>query len=551
MKYTISTLCTLAMLFGAGCKTESAGPCDGITCSGHGSCVEAAGEAACECELGYEPEGLHCIDPSSTTQTTDQIVQYGIAWTFDDQVPYGRYANGDYWVQGPVTIVRIAPDAAGDRHGWEVNPADIDAQGFDARIASYEASRIPTLPYVAQPGESVVKSISLSPLDDEECRPCLLTAAVLTVVAVPPPDQGATVFRPPYFGAAKPNYSTNELNTDLLPTLDATGDPPGLDDIVSGFRRVQLDHKVNWTGRPMHPQDNLPDYGSSIASRNAEGALRLMLSETADDKWDALIHYVQYGIDLYHMVQGGVYWPPGGGHGEGRRLPLTFASVLLDDADMQAAVSDSASSIFGEGGGMHYFAPADTVLFGQTWNDEDHYWTNLVFDTGSRTIPDPYGYIDGGHVPGGSYQFCCTSLPWKSTATALYLMPELIPVWNYQPFFDYVNRWVSFGAWSQPDPCAPPDGGTCQGGDNAGAPCTTASAPTVCTGDEASCDTTVSYDTNYGVTYGPDGNGGCIPDTDPSDGIGRFPLLHGTSTDDGHYGSAFANAMWSAYYAAP
>jgi len=49
------------------------------------------------------------------------------------------------------------------------------------------------------------------------------------------------------------------------------------------------------------------------------------------------------------------------------------------------------------------------------------------------------------------------------------------------------------------------------------------------------------------VTYGPDGNGGCILDQDPSDGTGRFPLLHGTAADEGHHGSAFANEMWSAH----
>jgi hypothetical protein len=57
----------------------------------------------------------------------------------------------------------------------------------------------------------------------------------------------------------------------------------------------------------------------------------------------------------------------------------------------------------------------------------------------------------------------------------------------------------------------------------------------------------VYYDTNYGVTYGPDGSGGCILDTDPSDGTGRFPPLHGASTDEGHYGSRFAEEMWDTY----
>jgi len=52
----------------------------------------------------------------------------------------------------------------------------------------------------------------------------------------------------------------------------------------------------------------------------------------------------------------------------------------------------------------------------------------------------------------------------------------------------------------------------------------------------------------YGVTYGPDSKGGCIQDTDGSDGIGRFPQLHGTSKDSGHYQSDFTNKVWEAYW---
>ncbi len=549
MRGTTITMALVCALTTMACEdTSGGGPCDGITCGGHGQCVESNGEALCECDAGYEPDGLLCIDPSATTPTTDQIVQYSIAWTFDQQVPFGRFANGDFWVLGPVTLVRIAPDAAGGHHGWEVNPDDTSAQPYDERIADYAATLMPDLPYTAQPGQSIVKSISLAPLGDGDCRPCLQTAAVLTVLDAPPPDGGATVFRPPYFGPDKPLYSVNTMDTDLLPTLDATGDPPTLSDLTERFGRVQMDHKVNWTGRSMHPVDNLPDYGSSIASRNAEGALGLMLNDAPADKWTPLVHYVQYGIDLYHMVLGGVTWPPNGGHSEGRRLPLTFAATVLGDPDMQAAVSNGATDLFGETGGVYWSEDASTVLFGQTPNTEDNYWTNLVFDTGSRTIPDPYGHIDGGHRPGGSYQFCCTALPWKSTVTALHLMPSLVPVWNHTLSLDYVQRWVTLGAWTQPDPCAPPRG-ECAGGDNAGTACTTANEPQVCTGDEGFCDTTVSWDSDYGVTYGPDGNGGCILDTDPGDGTGRFPLLHGASTDDGHYGSGFANTLWSVYVA--
>jgi hypothetical protein len=114
---------------------------------------------------------------------------------------------------------------------------------------------------------------------------------------------------------------------------------------------------------------------------------------------------------------------------------------------------------------------------------------------------------------------------WKGTALALLLMPELRCLWDNDHFLDYVDRWVTQGAITQPDPCAPTDGNLA----------------------------------NYGVTYGPDGNGGCIPDTEPtctaqelSDGatapcIGRWPALHGSNTDGGYYTSDFHATMWTAY----
>ena len=41
--------------------------------------------------------------------------------------------------------------------------------------------------------------------------------------------------------------------------------------------------------------------------------------------------------------------------------------------------------------------------------------------------------------------------------------------------------------------------------------------------------------------------GECIHDADPTDGTGRYPDLHATEPDGGGYGSAFLDAMWSAY----
>lgn len=530
----------------AGCGSEPISPCAGITCSGFGTCVVEANQAACRCNDGYRADGLLCAATSGTV-TTNQIVQYGIAWTFDRQVEYGRYANGDFWVLGPMTVTRIDPGFDGAHHGWEVNPTDTTLQGFDARIADFDRTRVPSLPYAASSGQSLVKGSSKAPLN-AECRPCLQTAAVLTVVGEVPPDRGATVFRPPYFGAEKPSVSTAGLRPELLPSLSPPAEPPTLAEAADGIRRVQLDQKQGWTGRPLHPEDNMPDYGSGIADRTAEIALRLMLDDPPADKLELLVLYVQAGLDWYRMALGGLEWGAGGTHGMGRKLVIAFAGVLLGDAEMQSFVREAGPTLFAEDGSIYEATNAGRVLYGDGDGAEEPYWRNLVFDTGSRTRLDPYGWIDGGHIPGDSYQFCCLSMPWKATTTALRLMPALRTVWNHEQLFQYVDRWVTQGAWTQPDPCAPPDG-RCSGGSRAGTPCTTASAPTACTGTDAYCDTTVNWNAHYGVTYGPDGHGGCIPDNDPSDGIGRFPLLHGSNADSGYWGSSFAEAMWDTHVA--
>ena len=107
-----------------------------------------------------------------------------------------------------------------------------------------------------------------------------------------------------------------------------------------------------------------------------------------------------------------------------------------------------------------------------------------------------------------------------------------------------MQRWASLGAWAQPDPCAPPSGKCSVGG----AHCTGNCTGSPC-GDGGTC--VLSRD-GYGKEYGPDGKGGCILDTDPSDGIGRFPYRHGMEANRGSYNEKkWVDAMWAKYAPAP
>jgi hypothetical protein len=71
---------SLVVLMAAACDgntdtdtdTDTEGPCDGVTCSGNGDCVEVGDEAECDCDDGYRPDGLDCIvDPCYEIDCSD------------------------------------------------------------------------------------------------------------------------------------------------------------------------------------------------------------------------------------------------------------------------------------------------------------------------------------------------------------------------------------------------------------------------------------------------------------------------------------------------
>jgi hypothetical protein len=446
-----------------------------------------------------------------------------------------------------VTITRITPDGVPSRNGWQPNPTTL--QAFDDRLtASFLPNLQPALPYNAPANTSILKAVSKT--DNTTCsynqwETCILrTAAVLTVLGEVPENDGASVFRPAFFGATKRLFSTAAIRTDLLPTLSpAPTNAPSLSVLTSRFSRPQLD-VYGWQWRALHPEEHGPNYGADIARDNGDAALRLTLSDPLSAKMPLLIAYLQYGIDLYGMMQNGMRYPASGGHGAGRKLPLAFTALLLDDTQMKDFVRTAPANFFSESGDTTPGVVSGEPLFGQD-SGEENYWDVLIDYNapGSRTVKDPYGFIDGGHIPGTSYQSINLG-PGKGTALAVRLIPGLATVFNDNNFLLYLDRWSTLGAWTQPDLCAPMTG-TCSAGPNAGQSCTSASPASACPSGVCSYVGRKSLD--YGVLYGPDGAGDCIRDNNSGDGIGRFPLLHGSNRDTAAYGSGFASSMWTAF----
>lgn len=404
------------------------------------------------------------------------VSQYGITWTFDKSYPVGQFANGDWWVVGPVVITSITPNFDGARNGWDVNPSGSNnQQGLDSRLEGFQASRVPSLPYTVTGIKSIIKGVSRSGNcgnDGQFHYPCLTTAAVLTVLESAPANSGQNTFRPPFYGAAKPMFTTAQLKTEKLKSLPSVSGAPSLSTVARRYQRVQVDYSTTWYGRYMHASENyafvdnpnndqVSEYGAEVGIDAAIVGLRLMLNDSLSAKMPALINYVQAGIDLYGMHNNGVRWTSDGGHMLGRKLPAVFAATMLDDATMKNQIANAPYGSYGDDGHAYYTTNQQTIaamaaqgygpaLWGKPCSD-GAYERQQREDVGPRDCRDPIGMIDGGEAPGDSYQNCCTSQPMKGSSLTARLLPGAKAVWNYQPYHDYVDRWVGFGAWASPD----------------------------------------------------------------------------------------------------
>ena len=485
--------------------------------------------------------------PVEPGQLSDHITVDGITFKFDKEYPIGKFVNGDYWVAGnPVTITGITPEYSGDNNGWEVNPVVLGGQGFSKDLANYDSNLVPNFPYLARPTSSIIKTVrsNVAP-GSTNCRRCLAAAAVLTVVEEP--LESNLLFRPTYIGTNKRFFSVNDLQTDLLTKYQYQVDnisrvESDINLHLEEMSHLQLVHKNSTNNVEIRTEiGSKNEYGAAIGTRNGELALWFMLDVPIEKKMPFLIHYIQYGIDMIAALEHGYEYTGGGaGHTPGLKITMVYTAVMLNDDQMKQVVRSSVER-FHERRLLSFSRDNSRVLYGDDQGyefdkHETNYWKVVCSylstgkGNGYRSYSDPYGYIDGGGAPGDEYQHCCTSMTWKGSILTIKLMPELAEVWNDDVTTRYVERWVNEGGWAQPDPCAP------------------AKPPKTDLNDRTDDYILNNYFTeNYGVTFGPDGNGDCIRDTDNSDGIGRYPERQGIYKNTGYHNSALFNELWDKY----
>jgi hypothetical protein len=312
-------------------------------------------------------------------------------------------------------------------------------------------------PITLRPGDALVSSISLAQIhslpevmraSDMSASP-VRTVSVLTVVAAAP---SADAFRPSYCDRSQTIYHADSLQRNLLPSL-APPNPsstPALSQFETWYRRPWIDTNPFLFDAPA---EYMPSYGQHVAFADSYASLLLTLNFPADQKVALTNYFVQYGIDLYGCLQAGVGWPAFGGHRSGRKLPIVFAGILLNDNGMKN-VSTFYPNQFGEDmqtvyvdripGGYQQAWQGATVIYG------GHYGVNA---DGTPVSPGLYGpyeqlqpvdwpLINGNEQLGEAYRRCCTSVSWVGEALTIHLL-HAENVWNYPAFFDYVDRWMT------------------------------------------------------------------------------------------------------------
>ncbi len=382
---------------------------------------------------------------TSTSRAASSVTQFGITWTFDRDYTTGQFANGDYWVVGPVKIINISPKSTSSggvtMHGTMINPTVNGSQGFDSRIkgTAFDATKnvARSFPISVPAGSSVVSVESYTTKASGD-NPQLKTLAILTVLASPAPSGS---FRPPPVGKNKTlSWNKSQLNYSKLRSLPRPSNTPSLSSVEAEFARPWYEGRTNWTGRYLHADLNQPTYGRDLSHKLVNGLLSLQLDYTNAQKERLLIRMVQYGIDVYGTAREGGSWGADGGHNMGRKMPMLLAGAVLGDSNILAYGNTANKFIFQEDQQTWYVVSSDVgrVLYTADGRPRERYISSDVGipEWGEKHRSDP---TRDGRNWNTYYRTVAGAASIGHVLTA-HLM-GLKSTWNWPATFDYYDRF--------------------------------------------------------------------------------------------------------------
>ncbi|MBU7581144.1 MAG: hypothetical protein KAF27_11885 [Porphyrobacter sp.] len=340
---------------------------------------------------------------SGGASVASEIAQFGVSFNFAAPRPVGQYANGDWWVLGPVTITSITPDSSihigtdGNGvaytnrvvHGAMLNPGNRayasgglasnntgnTLQSFDT-LANGVSNMVYNAAHNVDPGAtgqslvvnsgSVMKFVSRLTGLATNNRPAGLDMVVLTVVdAIPASD----AIRP---GVSRAGSKTSpcrlsDFNLAVFQSLAPTPNAPSYAqalDWVDRYIEAAYPDSINNTGTKGF--NNHPEYGRDIGNNLHRALLCLHLSSfTSEQKRTLLSHLAAIADDLVARAEEGSV-TLGAGGGNSWKLPTIAVCAAALGAKTPASwltyLSAAQRSIWAENRQIFRVSGADIAL---------------------------------------------------------------------------------------------------------------------------------------------------------------------------------------------
>jgi hypothetical protein len=398
------------------------------------------------------------------------IERFGVTWYFNDCERYGTYANGDYWVLGPVTIWKIDPEDenpgdAWEKHGTALNPPPNtvnQGQGFDSSMntgtwynnARNVAPANTGQPLVVTPGNSVVSAKSVATQVSGFNAIRFEKMVTLTVVnqLEPAGHTSGTWFRPPPAGNDKSfRWSTEDLSQSLLQNNSIPSSARPIAEVLGYFEIPWMVIAEGDSMQGMFPRDMPPNYGRDAGNRLSHGLLSLLLNHPAPQKQLLYTRLVQYGIDIYGSMKAGMVHRGAGGLDNGSKAAVVLAGLALNDSDIKNW-SDATKHMV--------FAEDKQTFYVQQWNvdqprirpvgvpdDNNNYYEPYLQSDADNKLPEwgVYHSVESNKDTRGwanaSYRFIGS----MQAGHALWarLTPGAVAAWNHPAFFDYEDRFFA------------------------------------------------------------------------------------------------------------
>ncbi|MDF3129556.1 hypothetical protein P0Y35_10160 [Kiritimatiellaeota bacterium B1221] len=417
---------------------------------------------------------------------TDTLTSFGITWKFDRPVENGTFVTGDPWIIGPAKVISISnnkndPDYSPRRgqNGSMLNPLsdpkERSHQGYDDGLKSYKESLNAALPngnpvsasnpILLHAGDTLISMVSwlYTGASDKEPgtpgfnggtkapRPVTRSASILTVLDKAPP---ANSFRPAYVKGPKDHfYTLADIKWDRLKNLSAPASAPDASDLIQNLERPWVDHVFEFLGAMIHPSEHMPNYGRNMGNIIADATLLVNTDIPLKQKQKLSMYLIQYGIDLTGIADAGGGWRANGGHGLGRKWPILFTGMLLDNSHMLKVGewdrSFNQGVEFQEDQNYFYVSEAEVKLTNSDQWNPDH--RNVQKGQALPYTPEDIGMPEWGirhaYKPQSDNKHMDSNYrDINGGVTPGFALAALImgarEAWNHDPFFDYQDRYI-------------------------------------------------------------------------------------------------------------